>query len=266
MFRQAVRDSRLFSLPPATVATRLGSPNVPKSQVLYAPSASAARKNWGLKFPVSDARTRMVEFSQFEDRLRTNGTNAFPRFARKVRNLETLAAPLRLPAGRLGGMFVPGAQKRAQPLSSLRPRALRQLISEARSGNADPARAALLAAGTADATPQEESSALGATYAPSATFLNTPRGVLARKAAPGRVLGKIVQRGAVAFGGFVASDAHMFGYAAPAAEGARVPWQRTSEYIATLGGTRRGEVSVVVQQAAAAAPTAGSLLDRAANV
>lgn len=279
MFKQAVRDSRLFSLPPRTVAETLSSQNVPKHQVLYAPSASASRRNWGLKFPVTDAKQRTVEFREFEDNMSTNGTNAFPSFYKRVKNLETLAAPLRVPPGRLDMFTSPSSHAtRAKPINSLTKSEVDELVFKAKNRDLEPAKRALSQASLrenrprsrldskqiAPTSPDREISAIGATYAPPGTLFNTPRGVITRKIAYGRVFGPRVQQGAVAFGGFIASDAHLLGRLQPV-EGARVQWQIPQPFISTLGSNRNGEVSVVVQNASTPS-SASSLLDWSTNV
>lgn len=269
MFKEAVRNSKLFSLPPRSVARNIVSPNVPKYQVITAPSSSASRNNWGLKFPVSDAKSKNLEFKEFEDELRTNGTASYVRFTRKVANLEHLGIHIQFPRGRrLGGIHSVPASENKHNLTNISEKELKNALKKARQGNTAEARSILQRSTISDNQAANiEVSAVGATYAPPATFVNSRDGILSQRSAPGRPLGKIMQRGAVAYGGFIASDAHLFGYRVPSELHISVPWQRTVNYLPTVSGTRSGEVAVTVQQCHARQPVnIGSLLDRSANV
>jgi len=283
LFSEALRDSKLFSLPPKSVARRIKSPSVPKAQVLAAPSASAHRRDWGLKFPVAGPKRKQVEFHEFEDNMRTSGVDVRPYLHRNVANLEDVGAPITFSRNqRLNSLFDVAkpdnlAHKR-KGLQFMSDSEFAQKLREARAApipeGASPERALReigvqssmkqFSGGAAAATPvQWQNSSIGATYAPPGVLHNTPRGVLARKPVAARAVPMARRQGAIAFGGFIASN--------HSTSGARAQtFQKTQRMTAQqVNGTPSGNLQIYVNTESEPADEglqAGYFLDRQINV
>lgn len=275
LFAEVLRDSKLFTLPPQSVARCIKSSSVPKHQVLQAPSASAHRKDWGLKFPVANPKTKRIGFEQFEDRFATNGVDTYNSFTRKISNLESLGAPITLPRSRrLRSLYdVPHTSASApkkKGLEYLTSTEYAQKLKEAQRlkpnpGETKSAILAKLGVASYDPTgyaepPKWQNSSIGATYASPGVLLNTPRGVLAQKSVRARALPGRTKRGAVAFGGFIGTDVNGIT--------AQVPWFETLDLsVSSIGGTATGDIQINVnRETPRYSDATSSLLDRTVNV
>lgn len=275
VFAEALRNSKLFSLPPQSVARCIRSSSVPKYQVLQAPSASAHRKDWGLKFPVANAKSKNIAFEKFEDRFATNGVDTYNSFTRKISNLESLGAPVTLPRSRrLRSLYDAPQSSDSVPkkigLEYLTAREYAQKLKEAAKLELSPgeSRSSILAklgVASHDPTgyaepPKWQNSSIGATYASPGVLFNTPRGIIAQKSVRARALPGRTRRGAVAFGGFVGTDVNGIT--------AQVPWYETLELgVSSMGGTATGDIQINVNRETSHNVDATSyLLDRTVNV
>lgn len=259
LFSEALKDSKLFSLPPSSVARRIRSANVPKYQTLVAPSASAHRKDWGLKFPVTDAKTKEVEFREFEDRFSTNGTSKFTDFSTRVKNLDFVAAPVTLPTSkRLRSLYEKPPQlsaeqrqqQRRRPLKHLSAKEYREILEKATQPSFEASTLDIQASDLqqanfiphkADSVPiQWEVSALGASYASPGVLSNFPQGVVSQRWVKGRALPGRARKGTAALGGFVATNQGGFS--------GQVPWYQVQDMrISNISSRTDGSLNVSVE-------------------
>lgn len=263
LFSEALKDSKLFSLPPSSVARRIKSANVPKHQTLAAPSASAHRNNWGLKFSVQDAKTKQVEFREFEDRYSTNGTSKFTEFTTKVKNLDFVGAPVTLPSSRrLRSLYEkpqnlsPEQQKqqRSRALKNLSEKEYRNLLAQASEPGFDPKKhnvqfndsqqSKFIPERSSSVPIQWENSALGASYASPGVLFNLPQGVYSQRWVKGRAMPGRARKGTAVLGGFVATNQGGFS----GGVSGEVPWYKVQDMrVSNISSRTDGSLNVSVE-------------------
>lgn len=129
-FRELVRQSKLFSLPPKGVTVR--SKNVPQRQAIETTSAAKFRHNWGLKSPIPNkARAKLMTVNRLDTPMGIPDVNYNASFARRLQKFNELGFPVVLhPNPEFPSLFSAG-ERPAKSLARMSARERDQLVKSA---------------------------------------------------------------------------------------------------------------------------------------
>ncbi|PRT56131.1 Uncharacterized protein in HIS3 3'region [Wickerhamiella sorbophila] len=130
-FRELVRQSKLFSLPPKGVKVR--SKNVPRRQAIETTSAAKFRHNWGLKSPIPDkAQAKLMTVNRLDTPMGIPDVNYNAAFARRLQKFNELGFPVVLhPNPEFPSLFAAG-DRLAKSLARMSEKERKHVIESAR--------------------------------------------------------------------------------------------------------------------------------------